>query len=329
MEGTPQRNSGVFNSVADAVAELDRRDAEREPETNEAQESDEDTETDSSAETGVEESGEDVATEDESKEEKEEAKTSIEFDGKTLEIPKGTPPEIVEAVQKLGNDLKADYTRKTQAVAEEKKLIESAKEQAIQQSTQLQRVQASLAQMAQALIGQKPDLSLAQTDPQTYLIQNGIYEQRVAQFNALMQEGQQLTQQQEQEQAQMRADFQRREADALLKAMPELAAPEKFQAFRTQAISVGEKYGFKPEEIAALGDHRFVLALRDLAKFHKGQAAAGSLKGKLQNVPPKVAKPGTTQPGDSKSQRAAEAKREFLKSDRGDRALRRYLAATS
>lgn len=332
MEGTQQGNSGVFSSIADAVAELDRRDAAREPEKAEdsaeatAEEADE--EGSSSVEQAADEDSDEVATEEEAQDE-EPAKTSIEFDGKTLEIPAGTPPELVEAAQKLANDLKADYTRKTQAVAEEKKVIETAKQRALADFQQLQQSQQALAQMAQALIGTEPDLSLAQTDPHSYLVQKGLYEQRVNQFRALMQQGEQLTQQQQAELQAKQAEYQQEQMTQLLKAMPELQQPEKFSAFRAKAIDAGSKYGFSPEEVAGITDHRMALVLRDLARFHAQQKQAGDVKTKLQNVPPKVAKPGAAQQGDLKSRDLAEAKREFLKSARTDRDLRRYLARTS
>ncbi len=331
MEGTQQGNSGVFSSVAEAVAELDRRDAQNKPE--EATQ-EEDIEAESGEETRVQNSDEE--SDDDSQEvepdegESEEAEpVSVEFDGKTLEIPKGTPPELVQAVQKLGNDLKADYTRKTQAVAEERKVIESAKQQAMAQATQLKAVQQTLVQMAQEIVGAEPDLSLAQTDPQAYLVQKGMYEKRVALFNQLYAQGQQLQEQTKQEQEKAQAEYRAREAEAMLKAMPELAKPEKFQKFRETVIEVGNKYGFKPEELSAISDHRMVLALRDLAAFHKGKEAAGEIKDKLKNVPPKVAKPGTTAPGDNAARRAMEAKQRFLKSGRTDRDLRRWAQETS
>lgn len=332
MEGTQAGNSGVFNNIADAVAELERREAAREPEEAkddaEATAEEADEEESSSAEQAADEDSDDVATEEEAQAE-EQAKTSIEFDGKTLEIPKGTPPELVDAVQKLGADLKADYTRKTQAVAEEKKVIESAKQRTVAEIEQLQRSQQALAQMAQALIGAEPDLSLAQTDPHSYLVQKGLYEQRVNQFRALMQQNDQLQQHQQQELQAKQAEFQQEQAAQLLKAMPELQQPEKFQAFRAKAIDAGSKYGFTPEEVAGITDHRMALVLRDLAQFHAQKKQAGEVKTKLQNIPPKVSKPGAAQQSDGASQRRAEAKREFMKSDRGERALRKYLAATS
>lgn len=49
----------------------------------------------------------------------------VEFDGKQWELPKGTPPEVAEGVKKMADELKADYTRKQQARAEEEKQVKA------------------------------------------------------------------------------------------------------------------------------------------------------------------------------------------------------------
>lgn len=50
----------------------------------------------------------------------------VDLDGKKLEIPPGTPPELVKTVTKMAADLKADYTRKTQSVSEAEKVVMGA-----------------------------------------------------------------------------------------------------------------------------------------------------------------------------------------------------------
>ena len=64
--------------------------------------------------------------EDEAEQPQEDAQPDlIDLDGKKLEIPEGTPPELVKTVQKMAADLKADYTRKTQAAADAEKHIQA------------------------------------------------------------------------------------------------------------------------------------------------------------------------------------------------------------
>lgn len=322
---TSTEESGVINTLDEAMAELDRRAAARgeKPEATEAAEE----ETDPPAQESAAES-EEVATEDKPEPEVT-VKTSIEFDGKTLEIPEGTPPELVEAVSTMAKDLKADYTQKTQAVAEERRAVEAVKQQTVTQSQQLHRTQQALAVMARNLLGAEPDLALAQQDIGLYTVQKGLWEQRVNQFRSLMQQGEQLTQQQQHQVETDNREYRQKEAQALLKAIPDLTKPEKFTAFRAASVEAAGKYGIGPEEVAQITDHRLVLALRDLAEFHKTKAATGELKTKLQNVPPRTAKPGAASSQTPAVNKNAEALKAFKKSAGTDRDLKRYLAATS
>lgn len=325
MDQTSTEESGVLNTMADAMAELDRREAARaaeKPAAEKTEESEEDAE--SSGEQSADDSAEEVATDDKSEQKAEpDADPSleeVEHEGKTYKLP----PEIKGALLR-----QQDYTQKTQAVAEEKRQVDAAKQQTQAVASELQRTQQALAFMAQNLIGQEPDLALAQQDPATYLVLQSQHRQRMEQFNQLQAHGQRLTQAQQEQQQAAQSDYRQREQQALLKAMPDLAKPEKFTEFRTNALSVGERYGISPQEVGAITDHRLILALRDLAKFHKQVAATGELKTKLANVPPKAAKPGTASAQTPASARHADALRDFKKSGGSDRDLRRYLARTS
>lgn len=323
----------TFDSVSDAVAELDRRAAVRreaaketkqeaepvtegedeplpdEAEEEEAETSEPDDDSDASEE-------EDVATDEET--------VVVSLDGKDIEIPKGTPRGLVEQVQTMASELKADYTRKTQEVAAERQRIESAKAQTMAMAQQMQQTQATLQQFMRQTLGEPPSLELAQADPQTYLVQRGMYEQRLHQFQALAAQGQQFQEQSQQELEQQKAEFKHREWQSLLKAMPELSDSTKRQAFAVKAAETGARYGISAQEVENITDHRLILALRDLAKLQEREKSAGNVKQKLANVPPKITKPGTATQDAGKSQRQAEAKRQFMKSGRTDRDLRRW-----
>lgn len=327
-----------FDSVSDAVAELDRREAVRREEAKAAKVQTEEVaevaeealEAEEPQEEAAEaEEAEEVATEEETEEVEEEAPQVVNLDGKQIEIPKGTPRALVEAVNSMASELKADYTRKTQEVSAERETVRAATQQTQAVVQQLQQTHQALSQFAQSLLGEAPDLSLAQQDPQTYLVQRGLYEQRMQQFQALIGQGQQLQQQQEQSQAQQLQEARKREADLLLKAMPELSDSAKRAAFTAKAVEVGARYGISEQEIGAISDHRLILALRDLSKLQAREQSAGTVRQKLANVPPKVNKPGPASQDSGKSQRHADAKRAFLKSAKTDRDLRKYVNATT
>jgi hypothetical protein len=58
-----------------------------------------------------------------------------------------------------------------------------------------------------------------------------------------------------------------RESAMLRQVAPEFADPTKSEAIRAQIIEALRPYGFTPGEVAAMADHRFVLAARDFAKI--------------------------------------------------------------
>jgi hypothetical protein len=344
----PADTKSEFSSAAEAVAELERRESARRAEAKAAKaqkeeapapapapKAEEDT-SDAAGDDADEDleddtyDGDDVATDDEDADDGADL-TTVSIDGKELEIPKGTPKALVERVQALASDLKSDYTRKTQEVAQERQTVQAAWSQAQQTAQQLQAAQAALLQFAGDALGSPPDLSLAQVDPQAYLVQRGLYEQRHAQLQALVQQGQAITAQQQAMQEQQRADRLAKGMGELLTHMPELKDPNKRAEFGRVAADVGAQYGFSQAEIAAIEDPRMILALRDLAKAKQAlktrEDATKTVKAKLANVPPKTSKPKAS--AGQQGSRAAEAKAQFLRSGRTQKDLQRYLSSTS
>lgn len=108
--------------------------------------------------------------------------TTVELDGKKLEIPQGTPPALVASIQSMAADLKADYTRKTQEVAEIRKLSE-ARADAIQKQEELLTANIDKVAELKALqrdIGRYEQIdwqALADTDPAQATKLNLAYQQ--------------------------------------------------------------------------------------------------------------------------------------------------------
>lgn len=337
MEDRGESQSTEIASVEDAMAELDRREAARAAEKGEASEPDDDEEEaapsgdddsdDSEESDDAEDSESDTEEQDAAKEAEE-----VEFDGKKLAIPKGTPPALVEAVKALGNDLKADYTRKTQEVAQERQQVQQARQSVGQQIAHAQQAAQALAQIAQSVLGEEPGLDLAQQDPQTYLVQQGLYRQRVQVFNQLQQQAQAAQQQALEMQAQQVAENKTREQAALFAAMPELKDEAKRAAFAERALKVAEKYSLPKETLFSDStNHNLFLMLRDLAEYEKLKAQTGSVKQKLAAVqPPKVHKSSASvAPSEQKAVRSKEAKQQFMKSDRSMKDVERWIRSTT
>jgi len=118
------------------------------------------------------------------------------------------------------------------------------------------------------------------------------------------------------------------EYEKAAKALPEFADPAKRAQLSQRLSGVLQKYGMTGQELGTVTDHRVLLMLRDLEKFHGRQQAAGTVREKLANVPPKTQKPGTATQDGGRSAKAAQAKQQFMKSGRSMRDVARFLAQT-
>jgi hypothetical protein len=221
----------------------------------------------------------------------EEALTVVEFDNRRMEIPKGTPPALVEGITNFAADLKAHFTKVTQEVSEQRKAIEQ-KSEAIQQqhkllsanlekTAELKAVQERLTQFEQIDWDQ-----LAEADPAQATKLNLAYQrlQRHAQqtYQAL-QEGQQQQQQVEREQ---RAKALEEARIDLKKRIPNWNADIDKAVTKT-----GEDLGFTPKELGTLSDPRVIQALHEAAQWRKLQAEKPKALQKVVDAP-KVLKPG-------------------------------------
>lgn len=362
----PAQNS--FDSVGDAVAELDRREAERRaarraekaaraeevgerrqqlaqdatqgvedgaddgdddhvPQNNAVSEGD-DADDDFAIDEGSTE-GDDAATADDDGEPAE--MSTVEIDGQSLEIPQGTPKALVDAVRKLAGDLKADHTRKTMELAEVRRAVAERAAGTEQLMQQLEQAQQAVAGMAQRMLGNPPSIELLHQDAQSYYMQKELYEQRLSQLREFMGQGQQLTQAQRAQQEAAQRERLQEEAAKAVQLLPDLADPAKKRAFTEAAIKAASESGFQPEEVVGIADHRMVHLLHRLVTLEKREAArsaaAGSVKTKLANVPPKVNRPGNATTDNGKAQARARAKAAFMKSNRSLKDARAYLSA--
>jgi hypothetical protein len=224
----------------------------------------------------------------------EEAPQLVDIDGKKLEIPQGTPPALVEGVTKLAADLKADYTKKTQEVAEQRKAIEQ-KSEAIQaqhkllsanleKTAELRAIQERLTQFEQVDWDQ-----LAEADPVQATKLNLAYQklQRQAQQTyGSLQEGQAQQQQIEREQR----------AKALEEARVDLKRriPNWNAEIDKAVTKTGEDLGFTPKELGTLSDPRVIQALHEAAQWRQLQAAKPKALQKVVEAP-RVLKPGAAE----------------------------------
>ena len=212
----------------------------------------------------------------------------IKVDGKEIEVP------LSEL--KNGYQRQADYTRKTMEVAEQRKAAEAEAQKATQERTQYQQ---NLQQMQARLEGalqeqQQIDWNqLIQTDPQEYLRQKHLYDQRQAALAQNYQAQQQLAQVVQAQEQQRHQDYLTQQREVLLAKLPEWSDPKKAQAETAAIRSYLMDQGYPAETVDTLADANMVITARKAMLFDQMVSKAQATQKKVATLPTKVEKPGT------------------------------------
>lgn len=219
-----------------------------------------------------------------------------EYEGKAYKVPK----ELKDALLR-----QADYTKKTQEVAETRKHIEEKaqfleqQEQLLQtnfqKAVELREVQTRLAQYEQidwqALVDQ---------DPVQATKLNLAYQQLQREAAQKQQEFQQVAQHRQQLSAQQRQQM-------LAEAQKDLAAriPNFGAETAAKIKDAGKAYGISDAELEQVIDPRYVHILHDAAQWRALQAQKPKAMQKVAEAP-KVVKPQAQQPKPRTNQAAAQ-----------------------
>jgi hypothetical protein len=232
-----------------------------------------------------------------------------------------------------GYQQEADYTRKTQALAEARRQDEQARAQA-QAAIRAQYEQAqTLGNLAhQQLLGEYQQIDwnrLRIEDPSRWAVANQEFNNRAA---AIQQHLAQVQQQRQALEQQQQAELHQRilpaEREKLLEARPEWRDDSQFQAARTQMIESARKLGFSDAELQQVYDHRYLIAL-DLASRYLNLQAQAPAAVKRVRTAPQVAQPGARQARDPQVVARQQAKESFMKNRRDPEAQARYFDTLS
>lgn len=231
---------------------------------------------------------------DEGEEEAEEPpKYRVKAAGEEREV---TLDELIKSYQ-----LGTDYTKKSQAVAEERKAVE-AERQRIEEARYLRDQYAERLQVIEQMLNQQPETEnleyLKETDPIGYAVKVAELSQREKQLAQVQAERQRIAQQQDQERQEQLGHVIQAEARKLAEAIPEYADPQKGEVARRELREFGQKLGFTEQELAGVYDSRQVLTLWKAMQYDKLQSAKPGITKKV-NEAPKVMKSGVSQPRDS------------------------------
>jgi hypothetical protein len=220
----------------------------------------------------------------------------------------------------------ADYTRKTQEVAEQRKAVE-AERQRIEEANRLRDVYAERLKVIEQMLSQPEkaeDLaSLKENDPIGYAVRVAEQSEKEKQLAAVRTEQQRIAQQQQAEQSERLKAHLAAEAEKLQSAIPEFADPAKREVIKNDVRNYAKQIGFTDEELAQVYDSRAVLALYKAAQYDKLVANKTEATKKVVQAP-RMMRPGSFTPEARESQEVKKTRDVLRKSGRKDDAARLF-----
>jgi len=284
-----QTASEVADTTVDEEVVEETQEAEEVEE--EAPESEEEGQADEETEEEVEEEEFDVVAE-------EDLKYTIKVDGEELEV------DIEEL--KNGYQRQADYTRKSQALAEQRKETEQIQSERMQLEQERQMYANGLQMLQEQQSAKLNEFnsvdweSLKTEDPYAYMIKKEEFRDAQEKVQGVAQQQQYVQQEQMHQQQAAKAEFVRAEYARLVEALPEWENKES--TIKKDIRDYAATAGFRPEEIDQLADHRSVLVIQKAMEYDKLTKKVAPKKKAVKKVP-KVQKSGR---GNSKEDAATE-----------------------
>ena len=218
----------------------------------------------------------------------------------------------------------ADYTRKTQEIAETRKAVE-AERQKIEEAARLRDTYAQRLSVIEQMLSQgekAEDLAaLKETDPIGYAVKVAEQTEREKQLAAVRAEQQRIAQQQQSEQQERLQAHLQAESVKLQEAIPEIADPVKGQAIKTDIRNYAKKLGFSDQELAQVYDSRAVTAIYKAMQYDKLTAGKSEAVKKVTQAP-RMMRPGTSTPEARESQEGKKLREQLKRSGNKNDAAR-------
>jgi Tfp pilus assembly protein PilN len=198
----------------------------------------------------------------------------------------------------------ADYQKKTQSLAEQRKAVEAERVK-IQEAAKTRETYAQRLQVIEQLLQQQnnpEDLArLKEEDPFTWQQRMAEQYERDKQLAAVQAERARVQQEQmSYQQAQLQKHMQA-EQQKLVEAIPEFKDDVKAEVVRRDIRNYAKSIGFTDQELSQVYDSRAVLALYKAAQYDKLMANKGAATKKVATAP-KTIRPGTSNPQSSENE---------------------------
>lgn len=135
-----------------------------------------------------------------------------------------------------------------------------------------------------------PDESLQESDPIGYINASNAYRKEKDAWDGQMAMLQQQAAQQSQAEEVAQRAYLQREMETLQTLVPEFSEPVRAAEARDRLMVMGQEiYGYQPEEISSVMDHRAIRVLHDAIKYQELQSKSAE---KVKAKPKRTVKPG-------------------------------------
>lgn len=295
---TPQEGNGslsVDQAAGALLGLMGGEDSQEQPDT--AQEAEEVTQ---EAQSDDEQSDSDGDVEEQEQVE-EKPRYKVKASGEEIEV---TLDDLIKGYQR-----EADYTKKTQTLAEQRKQVEAERQVIEQAKSQRDQYQERLAMIESALRTYAPQENLEalkETDPIGYAVKVAEQTQREKQLQSVQMERARIAQQQQAEQSQNLNSHLAVEAQKLAEAIPEYADEQKSVQVKKDIRDYAKKIGWSDEELASVYDSRAVLTLYRAMQYEKLMGNKAGVTKKV-NEAPKMLKPGVSRQTDANAEQTKKA----------------------
>ena len=294
---TPKSGSGDNLTVNEAVAGFESfltpaEDSKEQPEAVEQElvedsnESEEEVEEEAEE---VEEAEDDTEEDDDSEyEDEEEVEEEQTFTVKAA----GEEKQVTLDELKKSYQLGSDYTKKTQEIAEQRKVIETEAKAIIEARQVRDEYSQKLQAVQQFLVGSndsREDLTaMKENDPIGYAVKVAEMTEKKEQLQLVQAEQQRIAQQQQADRSAQMQQIVEQESQKLAQSLPEFSDKVKGEQLRNEIRNYGKSVGFRDEELSQVYDSRHVLTLHKAMMYDKLVKSKPGINKKVAKAPKMV-----------------------------------------
>ena len=198
----------------------------------------------------------------------------------------------------------ADYQKKTQSLAEQRKSVEAERVK-IDEAAKTRDTYAQRLQVIEQLLSQQDNTEnlqeLKESDPIGYAIKVAERSEREKQLQAVQAERQRVQQEQQALHGQRMNQHIQSEQEKLKTIIPEFKDEAKAEVIRRDIRSYAKSIGFSDQELSQVYDSRAVQTLYKSMQYDKLVAGKSGATKKVASAP-KTLKPGTSNPQSSEQE---------------------------